>query len=262
MDTGLTGRTVLVPGSTSGLGLASARAFAAEGANVVISGRRAELAAEEAHALTSVSPGSAVGIECDLTVTGSAEQLVEQTIDAFGPIEVLVLNGGGPPAGSALDTTPEAVESAMLTLVQQQIRLVRAVLPGMRQRAWGRIVAIGSSGIQQPIDNLALSNTGRAALAAYLKTLAGEVASSGVTVNMVLPGRIATDRADRLDQARADKMGASTSEVRRKAQASIPAGRYGTPEEFAAAVVFLASTAASYITGEQLRVDGGLVRSF
>ncbi|MFD7075616.1 SDR family oxidoreductase [Nocardioides sp. NPDC059952] len=261
MDTGLTGRTVLVPGSTSGLGLASARAFAAEGANVVIAGRRAELAASEAEALAS-SPGAAVGIECDLTVTGAAERLVEQTTDAFGAVEVLVLNSGGPPAGSALDATPEAVESAMLTLVQQQVRLVRAVLPGMRQRAWGRIVAIGSSGIQQPLDNLALSNTGRAALAGYLKTLAGEVAGSGVTVNMVLPGRIDTDRVATLDQARADKTGASASEVRRTAEAGIPVGRYGTPEEFAVAVVFLASTAASYITGEQLRVDGGLVRSY
>lgn len=262
MDTGLTGRTVLVPGSTSGLGLASARAFAAEGADVVIAGRRAELAAAEADALTSSSPGSAVGIECDLTVPGAAEPLVEQATDAFGSIDVLVLNSGGPPAGSALDATPEAVESAMLTLVQQQIRLVRAVLPGMRQRAWGRIVAIGSSGIQQPLDNLALSNTGRAALAGYLKTLAGEVAGSGVTVNMVLPGRIDTDRVATLDQARADRTGASASEVRRTAEAGIPVGRYGTPEEFAAAVVFLASTAASYITGEQLRVDGGLVRSY
>lgn len=261
MDTGLTGRTVLIPGSTSGLGLATARAFAAEGAHVVIAGRRAGLATAEAEALAS-SPGSAVGLECDLTVAGSAERLVEEATRAVGPIEVLVLNSGGPPAGSALDATPEAVESAMLTLVQQQIRLVRAVLPGMRQRAWGRIVAIGSSGIQQPLDNLALSNTGRAALAGYLKTLAGEVAVSGVTVNMVLPGRIDTDRVAALDQARADRTGASTSEVRRTAEAGIPVGRYGTPEEFAAAVVFLASAAASYITGEQLRVDGGLVRSY
>lgn len=261
MDTGLAGRTVLVPGSTSGLGLACARAFAAEGANVVIAGRRSGLATAEAEALDS-SPGSAVGVACDLTAPGAADGLVERATHAFGPVEVLVLNSGGPAAGSAVDATPEAVEAAMLTLVHQQVRLVRAVLPGMRERGWGRIVAIGSSGIQQPIDNLALSNTARAALAGYLKTLAGEVAGSGVTVNMVLPGRIDTDRIASLDQTRADKTGASPLEVRRTTEASIPAGRYGRPEEFAAAVVFLASAGASYITGEQLRVDGGFLRSF
>lgn len=261
MDTGLNGRTVLVPGSTSGLGLATARAFAGEGARVVIAGRRAERATAEADALAS-SPGSAVGVRCDLADPGAPEQLVQQAVDAYGPVEVLVLNSGGPPAGTALDATPEAVETAMLTLVQQQIRLVRAVLPGMQERGWGRVVAIGSSGIQQPIDNLALSNTARPALAGYLKTLASEVAGSGVTVNMVLPGRIDTDRVASLDQNRADKTGASRDEVRRTTEAGIPARRYGTPEEFAAAVVFLASVPAAYITGEQLRVDGGLVRAY
>lgn len=261
MDTGLTGRTVLVPGSTSGLGLASARAFAAEGADVVIAGRRAERATAEADALAS-SPGSAIGVACDLAEEGAAERLVQQATEAFGPVDVLVLNTGGPPAGSAVDATPEAVADAMLTLVQQQIRLVRAVLPGMRERGWGRIVAIGSSGIQQPVDNLALSNVARPALAGYLKSLAGEVATDGVTVNMVLPGRIDTDRVASLDRTRAEATGASTDDVRRAVEAGIPAGRYGTPDEFAAAVVFLASEPAAYITGEQLRVDGGLVRAY
>jgi 3-oxoacyl-[acyl-carrier protein] reductase len=173
-----------------------------------------------------------------------------------------VLNTGGPPAGTAVDTTPEAVETAMKTLVLQQIRLVRAVLPGMQERGWGRIVGVGSSGIQQPIEGLALSNTSRAALAGYLKSLASEVATSGVTVNMVLPGRIDTNRVASLDQGRAEKTGSTPEEVRRGAEAGIPVGRYGTPDEFAAAVVFLASGAASYITGEQLRVDGGMVRSY
>jgi 3-oxoacyl-[acyl-carrier protein] reductase len=187
---------------------------------------------------------------------------VAEATQAFGPVDVLVLNGGGPPAGTAVDATPEAVDTALLTLLRQQLRLVRLVLPGMRERGWGRIVAIGSSGVQQPIEGLALSNTGRAALAGYLKSLAAEVAGSGVTVNMVLPGRIDTDRVTALDTGRAEKSGSSVDEVRRATEASIPAGRYGTPDEFAAAVVFLASGAASYITGEQLRVDGGMVRSY
>lgn len=263
MDTGLTGRTVLVPGSTSGLGLATARAFAAEGANVVIAGRRSELATSEAESLaSSPGPGSALGVTCDLAEEGAPERLVQQATEAFGPVDVLVLNGGGPPPGSARDASPEAIATAMVTLVQQQVRLVRAVLPGMQERGWGRIVGIGSSGIQQPIDNLALSNLTRPALAGYLKTLANEVGASGVTVNMVLPGRIDTDRVASLDRTRAEAAGSSTDDVRRSTEAGIPAGRYGTPEEFAAAVVFLASVPAAYITGIQLRVDGGLVRSY
>jgi 3-oxoacyl-[acyl-carrier protein] reductase len=197
-----------------------------------------------------------------LAEEGAPERLVQEATEAFGPVEVLVLNSGGPPPGPARDVSPEAVGAAMLTLVQQQIRLVRAVLPGMQERGWGRIVAIGSSGIQQPVDNLALSNVARPALAGYLKSLAAEVGASGVTVNMVLPGRVDTDRVASLDRSRAEATGASTDEVRRTVEAGIPAGRYGTPEEFAAAVVFLASVPAAFITGEQLRVDGGMVRSY
>lgn len=257
MDTGLAGRTVLVPGSTAGLGLACARAFAGEGARVVLAGRRGDRARAEAAAL-----GSAVGVELDLAEEDAPDRLVRHATDAFGPVDVLVLNSGGPPAGTASDATPEEIDAALHTLLLQQVRLVRLVLPGMRERGWGRIVAIGSGGIQQPIEGLALSNTARAALAGYLKTLAAEVAGSGVTVNMVLPGRIDTDRITELDEGRARRSGSSPEDVRRTSEAAIPAGRYGTPDEFAAAVVFLASAPASYVTGEQLRVDGGMTRSY
>src|SRR5918999_400397 len=198
MDTGLKGRTAVVPGASSGLGLAVARALAAEGANVVLGGRRGEL----------------------------------------------VLNGGGPPPGLAVDFTPEQLTDAVALLVQPHQRLVRAVLPGMRGRGFGRIVAIGSSGVQAPLERLVASNAARAALAGYLKTLATEVAADGVTVNMVLPGRIATDRITSLDRATAERSGITPEQARTQAESTIPAGRYGSPEEFAAVVTFLASAAA------------------
>lgn len=256
MDTGLRGKTVLIPGSTSGLGLACARAFAAEGANVVIAGRRGELARTEAAALPS-----AIGLEVDITAEDAPRQLVESALEAFGAVDILILNSGGPPPASATEVTSELLETAVHTLLLQQHRLVELALPRMRERRWGRIVGIGSTGVQQPLDRLALSNAGRAALAGYLKTLASEVAADGVTVNMVLPGRIETDRVRSFDRAAAERAGKTEDEVRSGAHATIPAGRYGRPEEFAAAVLFLASATASYITGEQLRCDGGLVRA-
>jgi 3-oxoacyl-[acyl-carrier protein] reductase len=256
MDLGLKGRTAVVPGATSGLGLAVARALAAEGANVVLGGRRGELVRKEADALPS-----AVGVEIDLTDPAATDTLVGTAQDRFGPVDVLVLNGGGPPPGVAVDFTPEKFADAVALLVQPHQRLVQAVLPGMRERGFGRIVAIGSSGVQAPIDRLVASNSARAALAGYLKTLATEVAADGVTVNMVLPGRIATDRVGVLDRANAERSGKTEEEVREAARNAIPAKRYGTPEEFAAVVTFLASGAAAYVTGEQVRCDGGLVRT-
>jgi 3-oxoacyl-[acyl-carrier protein] reductase len=256
MDTGLKGRTAVVPGATSGLGLAVARSLAAEGANVVLGGRRGDVVRAEAEKLPS-----AVGVEVDITDPGAAAALVGAAEERFGPVDVLVLNGGGPPPGKAVDFTPEQLAKAVELLVQPHVRLVTAALPGMRERGFGRIVAIGSSGVQQPIDGLVASNAGRAALAGYLKTLAAEVAGDGVTVNMVLPGRIDTDRVAVLDKANADRSGSSMEEARARSESLIPAGRYGTPEEFAAVVTFLASAAAAYVTGEQVRCDGGMVRT-
>jgi 3-oxoacyl-[acyl-carrier protein] reductase len=256
MDTGLKGRTAVVPGASSGLGLAVARALAAEGANVVLGGRRGELVREEASKLPS-----AVGVEIDLTDPAATDALVGAAQDHFGPVDVLVLNGGGPPPGLAVDFTPDQLADAVALLVQPHLRLVRAVLPGMRGRGFGRIVAIGSSGVQAPLDRLVASNAARAALAGYLKTLATEVAADGVTVNMVLPGRIATDRTTAIDKATAERTGTTPDAARAQSESTIPVGRYGTPDEFAAVVTFLASGAASYVTGEQIRCDGGLVRA-
>lgn len=257
MDTGLKSKNVLVPASSSGIGLAIATALAQEGANVVLAARRGELVAAEAAKLPS-----AVGVEIDMNDDGAPATLVAEAEKAFGPVDVLVLNSGGPPPGTAADVGDEQVMAAVHQLLLQHQRLTSLVLPGMRGRGWGRIVAVGSSGIQSPLPNLALSNIGRAGLAGYLKTLASEVAADGVTVNMVLPGRIDTDRVASIDANAAKRTGRSAEEVRADSMASIPAGRYGSPDEFAAAVTFLASGPASYITGEQLRCDGGMVRSY
>lgn len=256
MDLGLTGRCAVVSASTSGLGEAIARALAAEGASVVVCGRRGDQAKEIAAALPS-----AVGVEVDLTSSSGPADLVAAARDRFGEVDVLVLNGPGPAPGPAADVTDEGIDNAVDTLLRPHLRLLAKTLPGMRSRGWGRVLAVGSSGVSAPLPNLALSNLGRSALAGYLKTLAAEVAADGVTVNMLLPGRIDTERVAYLDQSAAARSGRSVQEVQEASRAQIPAGRYGDPVEFGAAAAFLCGAPAGYITGVGLRVDGGLVRS-
>lgn len=256
MDLLIKGRSALVLGSTSGLGLAVAEGLAAEGARTAFTGRRGDAA----RAAAADCP-EAIGLELDLADPDSARRGLARAIDAHGPVDILVLNSGGPPPGTAADLTPEQLEASLRTLLLAHIDLVSLVLPGMRERKWGRIVALGSSGVQQPIAGLARSNAARAGLAGYLKTLAAEVAADRVTVNLVLPGRIGTGRVAEIDANRAKNTGQDIETVRAQSLATIPAGRYGTPAEFAAAAVFLASERASYITGSQVRVDGGLIAS-
>jgi len=256
MDLGLDGRTAVVAASTGGLGEAVARALAAEGAQVVVSGRRGE----EAQRIAAELP-RAVGVEVDLTAADGPARLVAAAEQAFGPVDVAVLNGPGPRPGKAADLTEEDLAAAIAALVAPHRRLVAAVLPGMRERGWGRVLAVGSSGVAAPLPNLAASNLGRAALAGWLKTLAGEVAADGVTVNLLLPGRIATTRVAELDAAAAGRTGQSVEAVQAASRATIPTGRYGDPAEFGAVAAFLCSAAAGYVTGTALRCDGGLVRS-
>ncbi len=257
MDLGLNGKVALVLGSTAGLGRASAEALAAEGAHVVVVGRRRELVDELAGSLPS-----ATGVVADLTTADAPATIAAAAREVRGSVDVLVLNGGGPPPGTADAFTVETAQAAFDLLLKQHVALVGELLPAMREAGWGRIVAIGSSGVQQPIPTLTASNVGRAALAAYLKTLAGAVARDGVTVNMVLPGRIDTDRVAQLDQAAADRTGRSPAEVRTASEEAIPVGRYGQPAEFGAVVAFLASQQAAFVTGEQVRCDGGMVAGY
>ncbi|MFC0105619.1 SDR family oxidoreductase [Kibdelosporangium aridum] len=256
MDLGIAGRTAVVCASTSGLGEGAARALGAEGANVLITGRRAE----RAKAIAAELP-SATGLGVDLLHLGAPEQIVDTATAAFGPVDILVLNGPGPKPGTALEVTTEDIDKAVAALVRPQQKLVSLVLDGMRERGWGRILAIASTSVIQPIPNLTLSNIGRAALAGYLKTLATAVAADGVTVNLLLPGRIRTARTTAVDSAVAQETGRTEDEVRAEAAAAIPMGRYGDINEFGAVAAFLCSAQASYVTGTAVRCDGGNVGS-
>ncbi|QYB07182.1 SDR family oxidoreductase [Rhodococcus sp. USK10] len=256
MDLGIRGKTALVAASTGGLGLAVARALAAEGARVAITGRRRERAEEIASSM-----GGAIAIEADLSTPDGTATAVERTEAELGPVDIVVLNGPGPRPGAAATLGADDLAAAFDILLRPHHALVSTVLPGMRERRWGRILAIGSSGVAAPLPNLAMSNTGRAALAGYLKTLAAEVALDCVTVNLLLPGRIATDRVAELDAAAAKRRGVTVTDIEIESRKTIPARRYGDPDEFGAAAAFLCSAPASYITGVALRCDGGLIRS-
>jgi 3-oxoacyl-[acyl-carrier protein] reductase len=200
-----------------------------------------------------------VGIGCDLIAEGGADELLAKVAETVGKVDILVLNGPGPVPGPALTTSTGGVEDAIATLVQPQLTLIQGLLPAMLEQKWGRILSISSTSIQAPIPNLALSNLGRAALAGYLKTLASEVAIHGVSVNSLLPGRVATPRARQIDEAVASNSGRSVNDVEAETAAGIPAGRYGDPAEFGAVAAFLCSDPAGYVTGTSLRFDGGMV---
>lgn len=256
MDLGIANRTAIVCASTAGLGLASARVLAAEGANVVMFGRRGDLARQKAETLPS-----AVGLEADVTDPEAPERVMNVALATFGQVDILVWNSGGPSLGAMVDQSLEDVDGALDLLVRPFVRFIDLVMPEMRKRRWGRVVAIGSSGVQQPIPNLALSNLARPAVAGICKSLANELSGHGVTVNMVLPGRIATDRLAEHEARRAEMEGVDVEEIRERSVAMIPAGRFGEPDEFGQVVAFLCGEPAAYITGSQIRVDGGFIAS-
>ncbi|MFE1172488.1 SDR family oxidoreductase [Streptomyces sp. NPDC058773] len=254
MDLGIEGKTAVVCASTSGLGRATAEALAAEGARVVVCGRRKETAESVAAGLPR-----ALGVGVDLLAPDGPEAVLSAARSAFGPVDILVLNGPGPRAARVTEILPEELGPCVDSLVTVHHRLVSQVLGHMRAQRWGRILAIGSSAVAAPIGDLALSGIGRTALAAYLKMLATDVAADGVTVNMLLPGRISTDRVRQLDAARATRSGRDVAAVHQESAERIPMNRYGGPAEFAAVAAFLCSASASYVTGSAVRCDGGLV---
>lgn len=261
MDLGLSGKRALVLASSRGLGGGIAAALVAEGAEVLLTGRHAAELEKRADALNARGPGLAHWVVADLFDDSVVENLAAAAHEKLGAVDILVNNSGGPPPGGAEDMSAEKLATYFNAMVLRQIGLAHAFLPDMKARGFGRILTVASSGIVEPIPGLALSNTLRPALAGWSKTLASEVAGRGVTVNMLLPGSILTARLDELDRLAAERSGRSPEEVRAASESAIPAGRYGTVEEFGATAAFLVSERASYITGSMIRCDGGAARS-
>lgn len=259
MDLGISGRRALVGGASSGLGRASAEALAAEGCRLAIWSRGGDRLEAVAADLRTRFGAEVTTIGADAADPGAARFVADAAVSALGAIDILILNAGGPPTTDPTATDPAGWARAFQLLATTPIELATLLLPGMRERGWGRIVAILSSGVRQPIADLVYSNAGRGALLAWCKTTARVIAVDGVTVNGVLPGRLATPRVASLDAGRAERTGKTVDEVLAAHLATIPAGRYGRPEELAAFVAFLCSEQAGYQTGTFAAVDGGLI---
>jgi len=261
MDLELTGKVALVTAASKGLGRATARQLAAEGARVMISSRDEQQLAATAAEISAATGAEVRHVAADVSKADDLDRLLEQTQAQLGGVDVLVNNAGGPRPGGFDDLDDADWQGAFELNLLSSIRLFRGVLPYMRQQGSGRIATIASSSTKQPIDDLLLSNTYRVALVGLSKSVSTEMAPYGVLVNTVGPGRIATDRVASMDAIRAAKSGQTIEQVRTQTEKGIPLGRYGTAEEFAKVVTFLVSGANTYLTGQSLLVDGGMVRA-
>jgi 3-oxoacyl-[acyl-carrier protein] reductase len=261
MDLGLKGKVAMVAGASRGLGYAVARALAVEGVHVSMSSRNEQAIADAGKRIAAETYLETLAVPVDVRSAESLTAWHRKTIEKFGGIDLLFANSGGPPAGTALSFDDDAWKNAFELLVLSAVRLVRLAVPSMKARGGGAIVLSTSSAVKEPVPNLALSNVVRTSTGALSKTLANELSADKIRVNNLVPGRIDTDRVRELDTIRGNATGKSAEDIRDGWAKTIPLGRYGEPDEYASAAVFLLSDAARYITGATLQVDGGLIRA-
>ncbi|MBU3261303.1 SDR family oxidoreductase [Roseovarius sp. PS-C2] len=257
MDLGIKGKSALVCASSKGLGLGCARALAGAGVDLVMNARGAEALESAAQVIRDEFGVKVTTVACDVTTEDGQAKLLK----AAGEVDILVNNAGGPPPGMWTDWNRDDFIKALDANMLAPIALIKALVPGMMERGWGRVVNITSQSVKAPIPVLGLSNSARAGLTGYVAGTSRQVAGKGVTINNLLPGIHATDRADSLDQGVAEKEGISVDEAKTRRCATIPAGRYGTKEEFGATCAFLCSQFAGFIVGQNVLLDGGGVNA-
>jgi 3-oxoacyl-[acyl-carrier protein] reductase len=261
MDLGIKGKTALVLAAGGGLGRATATALAMEGAALALCDIDSGALECTVSYINSKTSATIVTEAVDLKRLAAMGSFVERVSRELGDVDILVNISGGPPPTTATNVSPQQWIDEFQVMVLSLIHVTDLVLPAMRAKCWGRIITSASSGVVAPIPRLGISNTLRSALVGWSKTLAGEVAADGITVNVVVPGRIATNRVRELDDARAAQQGKSVDQIVQNSSGSIPVRRYGEPEEYGNVVAFLASSKASYITGAMIRIDGGMIQS-
>ena len=261
MDLNLTNKIAMVGGASKGLGYAVARALAGEGARVSIAARGADDVRRARDTIARETGAEVTSCAADLATRGAIEQWHGETVKAFGGVDLLFANTGGPPAGTALSFDDAAWQAAFELLLMSVVRTVRLVVPSMRARGGGAILIGTSSTVKEPVQMLALSNVMRSGVTSLAKTLSVELAPDRIRVNTLVPGRIATDRLTHLDSINAQKAGIPLDEQQKRSEATITLGHYGAPEEFGRVGAFLLSGAASYITGSAVYVDGGLIKT-
>jgi 3-oxoacyl-[acyl-carrier protein] reductase len=261
VELGIRSKVALVAASSRGLGRAVAEELASEGASLVVCARDEDAIARCAREIETRWGVPVLAVPADVAVRGDPERVVAAAIERFGRVDILVTNCGGPPSGPFESLTSEQWDEAARLILSSAVEFARAVLPGMKERRWGRILAVTSVAAKQPVSNLVLSNSLRAAVTGFTRTLANEVAGDGITVNTILPGYTRTERVVELNEAAARREGIEPAEALARIEKEIPMGRLGEPTEFAALAAFVVSERASYVTGQSIAVDGGWIKA-